>query len=121
MTVSDEAELRISVSEARTDTKFAEFLGRTEAGFQTLRGEMQTGFASLRGEIQALNVRVDAIEKSTAGLRTTIIGTGIATVAVLIAVLAYGQTWFGIGVSAREVIRATIAEYQIAHPEPAQR
>jgi hypothetical protein len=28
----------------------------------------------------------------------------------LVAVLAYGQTWFGLGVSARDIIRATVTE-----------
>jgi hypothetical protein len=39
-----------------------------------------------------------------------VIGTGIAAVVLIVAVLAYGETWFGLGVSARDIIRATVTE-----------
>lgn len=85
--------LRIQLSEARTDTKFAQLIG-----------EMRTGFARM-------DARLSAVERATTGLKATVIGTGVAVIAVVIGVLAYGQTWFGIGVNTRDVIRATITEY----------
>lgn len=82
---------------------------------------MRTGFAEMRGEVREgfarTNERLDAVERSTGGIKTTVIttviGTGIAVVAIVIAVLTYGQTWFGIGISEREVIRATVAEMRL--------
>ncbi|MBV8616870.1 MAG: hypothetical protein JOY66_24280 [Acetobacteraceae bacterium] len=89
-----ETELRIELAEARTDKKFAAMLG-----------EMRTGFARL-------DARLDGVERATSGIKATVIGTGIAAVVLVIAVLAYGQTWFGIGVSTRDVVRAAVTEYR---------
>lgn len=99
---------------------------RTEARFAQLIAEMRAGFAALNARVDTLEgrtgVRLDALERVTAGTKTTVIGTGIAVVAVLIAVLSYGQTWFGIGVSTRDIVRATVAEMQIQGvPAPALR
>ena len=88
-----ETELRIELAEARIDEKLAAMLG-----------EMRTGFARL-------NARLDGVERATSGIKATVIGTGIAAVVLVIAVLAYGQTWFGIGVSTRDVVRAAVTEY----------
>jgi putative Mn2+ efflux pump MntP len=66
--------------------------------------EMRQGFAELSG-------RVDHVEKVTAGVKTTVLGTGIGVVAVLVGILSYGQTWFGLGISNRETIKAIVAEY----------
>lgn len=72
---------KIAAAEARTDTKFAELLG----------------------ELRLINQQIDHVEKSTGGLRSTVIGTGIGVVAVAIAVMAYGAQWFGIGMDAQQV------------------
>jgi hypothetical protein len=126
-----EIEAQIAASEARGSTRLAEALGEMRTGLADTRGEMRTGFADvraafaeLRGEMREgfarTNERLDAVEKSTGGIKTTVIGTGIAVVAIVIAVLAYGQTWFGIGISSRDVIRATVMEMrQTAPPAPA--
>lgn len=99
-----ETELRIQLAEARTDKKFAEMLG-----------EVRTGFA-------ALGARLEAVERSTSGIRTTVIttaiGTGLGVLALVVAIMSYGQTWFGIGVTNRDTVRAIVTEMQ-AHP-PAQ-
>src|SRR5690606_31435671 len=60
---------KIAASEARTDTKFAQVLAR-----------------------------LDNIEKSTHGIKTTTILTGIAAVGVTVAVIAFGASQFGNGV-----------------------
>lgn len=88
----EEIAARLEAMEARSDTKFAQFLG-----------EMRTGFA-------VIDTRLNSLERSTAGTKMTIIGTGIGAVAVIVAVLAYGQTWFGIGVSNRDTIKAIVTE-----------
>ena len=87
-------EFRIELAKARTDKKFADVLG-----------EMRTGFARL-------DARLDAVERATSEIKATVIGTGIAGAVLVIAVLAYGQTWFGIGVSARDVVKAAVAEHR---------
>jgi hypothetical protein len=115
-----EIEAQIAASEARGSTRLAEALGEMRVGFADVRtgfAEVRTGFAEVRTEfaevrasIATLASRLEAVEKSTAGIKPTVIGTGIAVVAVVISVLAYGQTWFGLGISSRDVIRATVLE-----------
>jgi hypothetical protein len=82
---------------------------------------MREGFAEIRGQFAAFGARLEAVETSTAGIKTTVVGTGIAVVAIVIGVLAYGQTWFGIGISSRDIIRATVMEMRqaAAPPSPA--
>ena len=100
-------ELRTQLAEAKTDKKFSDMLG-----------EVRTGFAEIQGEIGKLNSRIEHIEKTTAGIKTTVVGTGVALAALIIGVLTYGQTWFGIGVSTRDIIRATVTELNQQHPAP---
>jgi type IV secretory pathway TrbD component len=107
-----EIEAQIAASEARSATGQTALLGEMRTSSAELRGEMRAGFAELRGEIAKIATRLDTVERTVGGTKTTVIATGIASVAVIIAVLTYGQTWFGIGVSARDVIRATVAEMQ---------
>lgn len=70
----EEIAANIAASEARTDAKFERVMGR-----------------------------LDLIEKSTSGLRATMIGTGIAIAAVLISVMAYGGQMFGIGLDSQSI------------------
>jgi hypothetical protein len=104
----DNADLRAQLAEARTDKKFADMLG-----------EVRVGFASIEGKISALDGRLSALERATAGIKPTIILTGLAVAALMVATLTYGQTWFGIGVSARDVVKSAVAEYISQHPVPA--
>jgi hypothetical protein len=110
------AELRAQLAEARNDTKLAEAISRSDVKHTELIGRMEAGFADVKGHISAANARLDGIERSTVGLRTAIFGTGVAAVAVVIAILAYGQAWFGIGVSTRDIVRATVTELLQAKP-----
>ena len=61
---------KVAAAEARTDTKFAEVLGELKA-----------------------------IKASTSGLKTTVILTGIGAIAVVVAIIAYGGSMFGTGLS----------------------
>jgi hypothetical protein len=87
--------LKIQLSEAHTDAKFERVLG-----------EMRTGFANVEA-------RLAAVEGSLGTLRTvflpTVIGTGVGVVAIVVAVLAYGQNWFGSGLALREVVYRQIS------------
>lgn len=78
---------KIAAAEARTDTKFAE----------------------LRGDLKAISA-------STSGLKatviTTVVGTGIAVLAVTIAVIAYGGQMFGSGLDASTAAREAAAEVE---------
>ena len=105
---------QIAAGEARASTRLAEALGEMRSGFADIRGEMRTTSAELRGDLGKISARLDAVERTVAGTKTTVIATGIAVVAVIIAVLTYGQAWFGTGVSTRDMIRATVAEMQQA-------
>ena len=109
----EERDLRIELAEARTDTKFAQLLG-----------ELRTLAAGFNARLDAVEHNISGLEARVSGLKTTVIGTGIGVVAVVIGVLTYGQTWFGIGVAARDIIRATVSEYRLQQqptlPAPSQ-
>jgi hypothetical protein len=109
------ADLRVQLAEARTDKKFAEMLGEVRTGFATIEGKI----SGLDGKVGGLEGRISALEQTTAGIKPTIILTGLAVGAVMIATLTYGQAWFGIGVSTRDVVKAAVTEYIQQHPEPA--
>ena len=64
----DIVDAKIAAAEARTDTKFAQVLGR-----------------------------LDGIEKSTSGIRATVIVTGISAVALVVAIFGWGSAMFGSG------------------------
>jgi hypothetical protein len=129
-----EEHLRIQLSEARTDTKFAQLLGEMRAGFAGVNARfdgvdarfdgvdarfsgVEGRFAGVDGHVAGLEARMAAIERATSGIKTTVIGTGVAVVAVMVGILAYGQTWFGIGVDTRDIIRATVSEYVQQNPQ----
>lgn len=78
---------KITAAEARTDTKFAELLG----------------------ELKLMNQRLDHVERSTSGMKSTVIGTGIGVVAIVIAVMAYGAQWFGLGMDAQQVSERAVS------------
>lgn len=106
------ADLRAKLAEAHAETKLTEAISRSDLKFAELIGRVDTGFVDIKGQISTVNARLDGIEKSTTGLKTTIVGTGVAVVAVVIAVMTYGQAWFGIGVSTRDVVKAAVLEMQ---------
>jgi hypothetical protein len=99
-----ELDLSIQVSEARTDSKFAELLG----------------------EMKVIGARLDAIERATSGIKATVIGTavvaGIGIIGVLIAILGYGQQWLGVGLNITEVSEkaatAAVQRYATEHAPP---
>jgi hypothetical protein len=134
----DELDTKIALSEARTDVKFAQLIGKIDSGITEIRGELRTMTAHLDGTVSSLNTRLDGmptglntrldqaktfadyrfgvLEKFTSGIKTTVIVTGVSTalgvLAIVVGILSYGQQWFGIGVSTRDLIRATISEVQ---------
>lgn len=89
------------LAEAKTDLKFAQLIGKID-----------TANADLKGEIRALSAHFIAVERSTAGVKATIIVTAVAVLAIVVGVLGFGQQWFGIGMSARDLVRATVKELQ---------
>jgi hypothetical protein len=95
----DEITAHLAAVEARTDAKIAQAIG-----------EVRTGFATLDGRFVTISSRLDGLERTASGAKTTTIVTGIAVVGVLVAILAYGQTWFGIGVASRDTIKAAVVE-----------
>lgn len=94
-------EERLRTAEAHTDTKF-----------ERLIGEINSSRAEFRGEFGKLATRLDGVERSTAGTKTTIIVTAIAVVAVLIGILAFGQQWFGIGLTTRDIVKSAVTEFR---------
>ena len=96
----EEITAQLAAVEARGDTKLERVLG-----------EMRTGFATIDGKFAALNTRLDGLNRSTSGTKTTVILTGIAIAGVIVAILAYGQAWFGLGMSTRDTVKSAISEY----------
>jgi hypothetical protein len=82
--------------------------------FERLLGRIETSNAELRGQIGEMNARLAPLS----GMKTTVIGTGVAVVALVIAVLTFGQQWFGTGVAVRDTIRATVTEMHVQAPSP---
>jgi hypothetical protein len=138
----EEMHASLEALEARTDAKFARLIGEMHDGFAALNGRIDVlnakidgkidmlnakidgkidGMAAVLGvRIDALSARIDAVERSIAGMKATVILTGLGAVAVVIGVLAYGQTWFGIGATTRDIVKAAVAEYvqqSGAHPK----
>ncbi len=100
------------LAEARSEAKLSSALGEIRAEFGHLRAE----FGELKADVGYVRIKLDAVERSTTGLKGTVITTGqtagVGAVAIVIGVLAYGQTSFGIGVSTRDVIKASVSEYR---------
>lgn len=69
-----EVDAKIAAAEARTDTKFAQLMGE---------------------------LRV--IEGATRGIKTTVVGTGIAAVALVVAIFTWGSQMFGVGMDAQSI------------------
>lgn len=87
-----EIEAKIAAAEARTDTKFAEFMG----------------------ELRVINKRLDhmdatqsRVEASTSSLKTTIvtttIGAAIGAVALVVGIFGWGSQMFGVGMDAGSI------------------
>lgn len=80
-----EVDAKIAAAEARTETKFA-----------TAKGELTASHAAIMGELRA-------IEKSTAGIKTTVVVTGIAAVGLVVAIFGWGSQMFGTGMDVQSV------------------
>lgn len=82
-----EVDAKIAASEARTDTKFAEMMG----------------------ELRVISTRLDHVEKSTSGIKSTVISTGVVTavavLALVTAIFGWGSQMFGVGMNADSVAR----------------
>jgi hypothetical protein len=102
---------------AAIDGKFAALEGKI-SGLDGKIGGLDGKIGGLDGKIGGIEGRLSALEQSVAGLKPTIILTGLAVAALMVATLTYGQTWFGIGVSTRDIVRSTVAEYVLQHPAP---
>jgi hypothetical protein len=97
----EEIKAEFAAAEARTDAKFAQLIGRIEVSN-----------AELKGEFKALGARLDGVVDATRGTKATTIATGIAAVALIVAVLAFGQQWFGFGLNARDLVHSVASEMQ---------
>jgi hypothetical protein len=114
----ERANLRLEAAMARLDGTFA----RIDGQFQTMNARSDGQFlalaAKIDGQFNTLNERLSGIEKATSGTKMTIIGTAIGVIALVVAVMAYGQSWFGSGLSVQETIRGTVPTQRSAPPSP---
>jgi hypothetical protein len=106
----EELDAKLGKATAETDTKFAQLLGRIDSSN-----------AEIKGEISTLSAHFAALERSTSGVKATIIATVAVGIAIVIAILGYGQQWFGIGMSTRDIVRQTVQEMQSPSPPPSTR
>lgn len=102
----DEIDAKLALVDARTDTKFAETLG-----------EMRAGFAELRGDLKALDAKVSALPSKFTFV-STVLGTGIAIAAIVLAVLAFGGQMFGQGFSADAIASKAAMDAVAAVQQP---
>lgn len=124
----EELDAKLAASEARADARmtglFHQFEGRLFqhidaklgsldgkfaavdakfAGMESRFGNMDAKLSGMQTDIAVLNTRMSNIEGNVSGLKGTVITTGIAVVALTVAVLAYGGQWFGMGMDASAV------------------
>lgn len=99
-----------------TDEKIARAQAETQAKFVEILGEVRLISSDLKGEMGKINTRLNSVERSTTGVKATIIATAIVGIGIVIAILGYAQQWFGLGLATRDTIRTTIREMQ-APPE----
>ena len=76
-----EVEAQIAAAEARTDTKFAE----------------------LRGDLRVISQTMAEVRAGQRATQVLVVGSAIAAVAVIIAALSFGATWFGLGINASDI------------------
>jgi hypothetical protein len=99
------------------DAKQATAAAETDVKFAQLIGEIRLISTDLKGEMKNINTRLDGVEKSTSGVKGIIVLAALGTIAVIVGILTFGQQWFGVGVTTRDIIRATVAEERIQHPQ----
>jgi hypothetical protein len=95
----EEVKLISDLSKTETDVKFAQLIGKIDASN-----------SDIKGEIKAMSAHFVALERSTTGVKATIIATVAVGLGLAIGILGYGQQWFGIGMSTRDVVRQTVKE-----------
>jgi len=105
----EEIDTKLALSAAQTDVKFAQLIGKIE-----------TSTADLKGAMGGIETHLTSVEKATSGVKATIIVSVLAGIAIVIGILAFGQQWFGIGITTRDIIRATVTEERIQHPPASQ-
>lgn len=92
--------------------------------FQLAESRTETRFVELNGKLDRLSeVAVesrDAARNTKATVVVTAIGSVLAILAVMIAVLAFGSQWFGLGLdasaAAQQGAERALATYTAAHP-----
>lgn len=124
----EELDAKLAASEARADARmtglFHQFEGRLFqhidaklgsldgkfaavdakfAGMESRFGNMDAKLSGMQTDVAVLNTRMSNIEGNVSGLKGTVITTGIAVVALTVAVLAYGGQWFGMGMDASAI------------------
>ncbi len=116
----EEHDAKLEATEARMDARFAGLRGE----FAELRGEfgeLRGVFGELRGELRALDGKLSTLP-STFTVVTTILGTGLALFAGVLAALAFGGGLFGQGLGAYEIAHKAavdaVAEVRAAPPHP---
>jgi hypothetical protein len=98
------------------DAKIGKLSAEVDTKFAQLLGAINTQSSDIKGEIGKIGARLDGVERSTGGVKATIVGVAIGAIAIVIGILSFGQQYFGIGVTTRDIIRATVSEERIQHP-----
>lgn len=93
----EEIDAKIAASEARGDAKFAVLLGEVKA----MRAEMS-------GDFKAMSAHLEGIERSTSGIKSTVIVTGLTIAALVVAVIYGSWAVFGIGMDGRGTLESVV-------------
>jgi hypothetical protein len=93
----EEIDAKIAASEARGDVRFVE-----------LKAHIDAQGAAIAKEVAVMSTRLGGVEGYVSGLKSTVIITGVSiffgVAALLVAVLAYGGQWFGLGLDTSQVV-----------------
>jgi hypothetical protein len=114
--IKDEGNVMAAPTHEEINTKIALATTQTDLKFAQLIGRIDTSTAELKGEIGKLETHLMGVEKATSGVKATIVVSILAAMAIVVGILAFGQQWFGVGLTTRDIIRATVTEERIQHP-----
>lgn len=106
MPPEDLTDAKIAAAEARTDAKLAGFQGRFDVLAEKLDG--------IAGSIK--DQRSEASSNRNVMVATTI-GTGLAIIGAIVAMLSYGAATFYNGTVMRDAVNAAVAEHTSTEPK----
>jgi hypothetical protein len=114
---------KIAAAEARTETKIARVEGKIDlmgADLSAKIGAVLAVVSETKAQLAAdKSERTAHLNNNRNAIVTTVFGVGVGIVALLIAVMTYGDSIFSRGMSVREIVKALASEQHAVGSAPA--